>query len=227
MKRLFAIPFKRITRQSTAVKIIVAAICGWFSVAAFHEPANASAIVWTLHNATLQDDAYLHQYGYFATVNGNFAIDSVTGALVSASLYTTTAGYSAPGFSTFFVGAPFPGPVAGGTLYSQNSSTSSTAVYFNYADGEPGSGPFLYYTTRTLYLAFSGPLNTPGTVGLLSDSYEIEGHGFTRYGTGGYADSPVLTAVPEPSTWAMMILGFAGVGLMAYRRKSKPALMAA
>jgi hypothetical protein len=34
-------------------------------------------------------------------------------------------------------------------------------------------------------------------------------------------------AVPEPSTWAMMILGFAGVGFMAYRRKSKPALIAA
>jgi hypothetical protein len=33
-------------------------------------------------------------------------------------------------------------------------------------------------------------------------------------------------AVPEPSTWAMMILGFAGVGFMAYRRKSKLALMA-
>jgi hypothetical protein len=27
-------------------------------------------------------------------------------------------------------------------------------------------------------------------------------------------------AVPEPSTWAMMILGFFGVGFMAYRRKS-------
>ena len=36
-----------------------------------------------------------------------------------------------------------------------------------------------------------------------------------------------ISAVPEPSTWAMMILGFAGVGFMAYRRKSKPALMAA
>jgi PEP-CTERM motif len=36
----------------------------------------------------------------------------------------------------------------------------------------------------------------------------------------------VTAAVPEPSTWAMMILGFAGVGFMAYRRKSKPALMA-
>ena len=34
-------------------------------------------------------------------------------------------------------------------------------------------------------------------------------------------------AVPEPSTWAMMILGFAGIGFMAYRQKSKPGLMAA
>jgi hypothetical protein len=34
-------------------------------------------------------------------------------------------------------------------------------------------------------------------------------------------------AVPEPSTWAMMILGFAGIGFMAYRRKLKPVLMAA
>jgi PEP-CTERM motif len=36
-----------------------------------------------------------------------------------------------------------------------------------------------------------------------------------------------IAAVPEPSTWAMMILGFAGIGFMAYRRKSKPALMSA
>jgi PEP-CTERM motif len=50
-----------------------------------------------------------------------------------------------------------------------------------------------------------------------------------------YVETPVfapvgyslVTPVPEPSTWAMMIFGFAGVGFMAYRRKSKPALMAA
>ena len=42
------------------------------------------------------------------------------------------------------------------------------------------------------------------------------------------ADAFVAVAtVPEPSTWAMMILGFAGIGFLAYRRKSKPALMAA
>jgi hypothetical protein len=32
-----------------------------------------------------------------------------------------------------------------------------------------------------------------------------------------------ISAVPEPSTWAMMILGFIGVGFMAYRREDKPA----
>lgn len=30
--------------------------------------------------------------------------------------------------------------------------------------------------------------------------------------------------VPEPSTWAMLLLGFVGVGFMAYRRKAHPAL---
>ena len=29
---------------------------------------------------------------------------------------------------------------------------------------------------------------------------------------------PAVAAVPEPSTWAMMLLGFAGIGFMAYRR---------
>jgi hypothetical protein len=37
----------------------------------------------------------------------------------------------------------------------------------------------------------------------------------------------VTSAVPEPSTWAMLLIGFAGIGFMAYRRKSKPASMAA
>jgi hypothetical protein len=36
-----------------------------------------------------------------------------------------------------------------------------------------------------------------------------------------------IASVPEPSTWAMMILGFAGVGFMAYRRKNKPSFRAA
>jgi hypothetical protein len=29
-----------------------------------------------------------------------------------------------------------------------------------------------------------------------------------------------IAAVPEPSTWAMMILGFCGLGFMVYRRRN-------
>ena len=43
----------------------------------------------------------------------------------------------------------------------------------------------------------------------------------------GNSPLSMTAGVPEPSTWAMMVLGFAGLGYMAYRRRSKPALMAA
>jgi outer membrane protein assembly factor BamB len=34
-------------------------------------------------------------------------------------------------------------------------------------------------------------------------------------------------AVPEPATWAMMLLGFAGIGYMTYRRRNQNALSTA
>lgn len=36
----------------------------------------------------------------------------------------------------------------------------------------------------------------------------------------------VLSAVPEPSTWAMMLIGFAGIGFMVYRRSRKALALA-
>jgi hypothetical protein len=64
--------------------------------------------------------------------------------------------------------------------------------------------------------------------GSVKDQYNALNHNNpdAGYPTAGYwtASFPAVTpAVPEPSTWAMMILGFAGIGFMAYRRKSKPA----
>jgi hypothetical protein len=35
-----------------------------------------------------------------------------------------------------------------------------------------------------------------------------------------------IAAVPEPSTWGIMILGFAGVSFMAYRRRGRTMLAA-
>jgi len=45
-------------------------------------------------------------------------------------------------------------------------------------------------------------------------------------GTPCFTCGPTTTvaAVPEPATWAMMILGFAGIGFTAYRRKRQGAL---
>jgi hypothetical protein len=77
----------------------------------------------------------------------------------------------------------------------------------------------------TLTLNGTGPQSASGFIDpminfdpifVLPPGFALEFNGVTN-----------ATAAPEPSTWAMMILGFAGIGFMAYRRKSKPALMAA
>ena len=67
----------------------------------------------------------------------------------------------------------------------------------------------LNYTLETLDFTATGPTAT-----LSFDSTTLN----SPYGPviGGVS----ISAVPEPSTWAMMILGFMGIGFMAYRRKS-------
>jgi hypothetical protein len=46
----------------------------------------------------------------------------------------------------------------------------------------------------------------------------------TNSGNTGFIGATVAPPVPEASTWAMMILGFAGVGFLAYRRRGEPRL---
>lgn len=48
-----------------------------------------------------------------------------------------------------------------------------------------------------------------------------DGEGFGLGGVGGQGG--YVGGVPEPSTWAMMMLGFAGLGFMGYRRTRKHA----
>jgi hypothetical protein len=53
------------------------------------------------------------------------------------------------------------------------------------------------------------------------------GYNLIADGSGGYGlDLAVGGAVPEPSTWAMMAIGFAGLGFVRYRlwrRMRRPA----
>lgn len=43
------------------------------------------------------------------------------------------------------------------------------------------------------------------------------------YGYGGHDPVPCVTATPEMSTWAMILIGFSGLGYAAYRRRETTA----
>jgi hypothetical protein len=90
----------------------------------------------------------------------------------------------------------------------------------------------------SLAAVFNGPgVNTPFKVGDsltvivpvgatliyfgLPDASGFNGpSGFYQDNSGSF--EVTVTAVPEASTWAMVILGFFGIGFMAYRRKGRP-----
>jgi hypothetical protein len=76
-----------------------------------------------------------------------------------------------------------------------------------------------------LFLIGTGPLNLSGLSGELTvgywDSIYTDNSGTQQLSISAVA------GVPEPSTWAMMILGFAGLGFLAYRRNNQPASRAA
>ena len=89
-------------------------------------------------------------------------------------------------------------------------------------DASPGLGD----DTLVLGPAFGGPgcgANCQifgGSAILPAGDYYLNIAG-TAGSTAGYGGNlAVVAAVPEPATWAMMLLGFAGVGFMAYRRRS-------
>jgi hypothetical protein len=94
--------------------------------------------------------------------------------------------------------------------YNDLKITTTSGVYdFTVAslnispgNGNQAFGQFIRFTTDTpgesiLSAAFS----SPGT-----DAFEVSNF--------------QVAAIPEPATWAMMVLGFLGVGFMAYRRKN-------
>jgi hypothetical protein len=93
-------------------------------------------------------------------------------------------------------------PATGNTEFLADASDS---IFSDNLGNIENTGAFFTGTT-------SDPTFVPGTFGTLGDSVTI-------------TDISAISAVPEPSTWAMMILGFCGLGFMAYRRKQNgPAL---
>ena len=99
-----------------------------------------------------------------------------------------------------------------------------------------GGGPETVTTDQlNTYFGGSGLGNNEEPGGYLID-FKVAG-GFTgvKFSTGDTAFEFAFTAspdqqinpVPEPSTWAMMFLGFFGIGFVAYRRRNQTAWLAA
>lgn len=124
------------------------------------------------------------------------------------------------------------------------TSPFSSTIDFNnsiggdyYASLTAGS-PAVFFTSLTIYALVGGVPTGPAlmeytglpthAITLLPASFGAGDYRLTFGGTttGGGGEGGSLTffqAVPEPSTWAMMLLGFAGIGF-AMRRRRNPAL---
>lgn len=135
----------------------------------------------------------------------------------------TIGGVSTSSFTGSWPGGAAPNsyPVFDGLFTDPNGAPTKYTM-----QNVPGSGGANYDIDNIWYSGTTFPHidNLNGVAVLLSNGAAdyIFGNCDPTASCSGYG--LFEAAVPEPSTWAMLLLGFFGIGVMAYRRKSKPAL---
>ena len=177
-------------------KLLLAATA-LFGLAA--SPASAAVILDLGVNPTSATGAFSHAVG------GTTFDDQITFQLVGGPSFLTIASVTnnfanAASQITGFTGSVFRqvGAIGGGDDVLVIGPVAATA---NCGANCQGFGGSTLLEAGNYYLEFTG----------------IGG------GSAGYGGTLSVSAVPEPSTWAMMILGFFGVGFMAYRRRNQTA----
>jgi hypothetical protein len=141
--------------------------------------------------------------------------------------------YSYNGYLSLFASSYNPGDPSAisasqvftsGTLADLLVTRDATGLFSTYING----APIFSVTDFTGATEFSGPNNImyffmDDFVSLMNYPNEPEaGTGFIES-----IQVNVPSAVPELSTWAMMLIGFVGLGFMAYRRQNRTAATAA
>ena len=163
-------------------------------------PASAAVILDLGVNPTLATGAFDHSVG-----GGPFH-DQITFQLVGGPQFLTIASVTnvfpnPSDFITRFTGSVFHivGAIGGGDDILVIGPVPATA---NCGADCQGFGGSAILAVGNYYLDLSGT-----------------GRGNSGYG--GNLSTTLVGAVPEPATWAMMVLGFFGVGFMAYRRRNQ------
>jgi hypothetical protein len=178
--------------------------------------AEASLLTYDI-NATYTDNVSVD-----GTITGSFTVDYAGGN--SATVTAVTLASSASG------------PVAAATYLPANSSFSQ---YGGTATEYPTSDVWIFSAGALIGgTTYNGPnidlsFIFPGGSALASYGFGAsdlwirnDGGQSTFFNVTGTATPAAAPAVPEASTWAMIILGFGGLGIMAHRRKPKPAVLA-
>jgi hypothetical protein len=206
------------------------------------------AVATSPATAAVVDDASLVSPGVYygsGNANGNFTVDTENGVEIGFRAKLYQVGNITPTGNLYQVSTGLFSPTRAlwNFDYSVNpglQSLADTTALITIKDLGTGTvtsfDPSLisdnatsgngYQNSENAIFGFLGPSYNP----FANDTYQFD---FTL--TGGSLQAPLAveafveigSGVPEPSTWAMMILGFCGIGFMAYRSKNKPALMGA
>jgi hypothetical protein len=165
-----------------------------------------------------------HQYFYDdqGNINQYLIVNGSTGGNVLLPVYTANGTFGAGAYNFSAAVAD----VCCNPSFGNNPNAPSQLRFEISYDGFATNTLIAQFTTAPPDAGVFNPVNASFTANQTFAFRIIDGS-LAASGNDFAIDNLVLAAVPEPSTWAMMVLGFAGVGFMAYRRKLKPALMAA
>jgi hypothetical protein len=167
-----------------------------------------------------------------ASAVGTITTDGTTGVLTYANINAFDLTLK-QGSNTMEIAStsPHTGDILAETNGQANSLTAtSSGLFFNFS---LPSGIF-YITDKVndrphSFLCLQGSAGLcDGNSSSVSIAVNVQSGAGTHFAeTGNFEFATVAPAVPETSTWAMMILGFAGVGFMTYRRRNQGAALAA
>jgi hypothetical protein len=105
------------------------------------------------------------------------------------------------------------------TVVENSGSSYATEPFNGFEFSNLDFGPGLHLSGFALLTNLAGL--TPADVSFTNDSIRYNGSGLSFETSPYFITLTVTTAVPESSTWAMMALGFCGLGFAGYRASRK------
>jgi hypothetical protein len=196
--------------------------------------AASAAVTVTLHEGPSDPQYFAPE----AAGQNNFTLGDITWTLVSGSAATakgTTPNVSAAplGMGTGPDGTTYMS-VEGGGVESATWATPQTSLSLYWGSIDGNSNLNSLAVTVDGYTLTGADLITLGALGAGNQTSPADNQWVTIAGLGAFTqvsfsstsnafEFSLGSGVPEPSTWAMMGLGFAGLGLMGWRESRKTA----